>query len=257
MSRLLDHLPALYKDIREFRELSGTVSKEYDGLEASFQQVENDQFVMTSSEPAIERREKQFSIVPDKTVETLPFRKRRLLTRMQDNPPYTDEYLKELLDSLLGQNMTQIERDVVKLELEALVHVESASFYLEVLRILERLVPLNVTITTAVLLIKEFLVLRSKAYGFEVIHPRTGKMRTASVPGMGREVEKGTMESAAYSFPVNHPRTNKMRTASVPGIVADETGFTSIGEAYAFAANYPVTGKMITGKRPKGVNAFV
>lgn len=257
MSRLMDHLPAFYKDIKEFRELSRSVTKEYDDIESSLQQAENDQFVLTSSEPAIERREKDFDIMPDKTVETLAFRKRRLLTRMQDNPPYTDEYLKELLDSLLGAHMTQIERDVLRLELEVLVHVESASFYLEVQRILERIVPLNVAIQTAVLLIKEFLILRSKAYGFEVIHPRTNKMRTASIPGMGREIEKGVLENGGYSFPVAYPRTNKMRTASVPGIVADVTGFTSISEPYAFAANYPVAGKMITGKRSKGVNTFV
>lgn len=246
MSRLMDHLPALYKDIKEFRELSRTVSIEYDGLETAFQQVENDQFVMTSSEPAVERREKDFDIVPDKTVETLPFRKRRLLTRMQDNPPYTDEYLKELLDSLLGANMTQLEMDKLKLEMEVLVHVESASFYLEVQRILERIVPLNVDITTAVLLIKEFLILRSKAYGFDVLYKRTNKFRTASIPGMGREVEKGVLDSKGYTFPIEYPRTNKMKTASVPGSVADETGFTMRSEAYSFAANYPVTGKMIT-----------
>lgn len=245
MTRHLDHLPALYRDIKEFRELSKTTTAEYDKLDAEFQRVENDQFVMTSSEPAVERREKDFDIVPDKSVESLPFRKRRLLTRMQDNPPYVDEYLKELLDSLLGANMTQLEMDKLRLELEVLVHVESASFYLEVLRTVERIVPLNVDITTAVLLIKEYLVLKSKAYGFDVIYKRTNKFGTAPVPGMGREVEKGILDSRGYSFPIEYTRTNKFRTASVPGFVAAESNFEANSEAYTFPTNYPVTGKMI------------
>lgn len=245
MPRHLDHLPAYYREIKEFRELSRTTSKEYDNLDQAFQQIENDQFVMTSSEPAIERREKDFDIIPDKSVETLSFRKRRLITRMQDNPPYVDEYLKELLDSLLGANMTQLEMDKLKLEMEVLVHVESASFYLEVQRIVERIVPLNVDITTAVLLIKEFLILKSKAYGFDVIYNRTNKFGTAPIPGMGREFEKGILDSGDYSFPVNYPRTNQFHTASTPGFVAPESVFESISNAYSFSANYPVTGKMI------------
>src|SRR5690625_6383040 len=118
MTRHLDHLPAYYREIKEFRELSRTATTEYDNIDQAFQQIENDQFVMTSSEPAVERREKDFGIIPDKTVETLPFRKRRLITRMQDNPPYVDEYLKELLDSLLGANMTQLEMDKLRLRSE-------------------------------------------------------------------------------------------------------------------------------------------
>lgn len=245
MPRLLEHLPAFYQEIKEFRELSKTVSIEYEGFDEAFQQVENDQFIITSSEPAIYRREKDFAIVPDIHVETLSFRKRRLITRMQDNPPYVDEYLKELLDSLLGNNMSVIEMDKLRLEMEVLVHVESSSFYLEVQRILERVVPLNIDITTAVLLIKEFLVLRSKAYSFDVRYKRTNKFHTAPVQGMGRIVEKGVLDSSGYTFPIKYPRTNKIRTASVPGFVASESLFEAHIQSYSFHANLPVTGKMV------------
>lgn len=245
MTRLLDHLPAMYQDIKEFRELSRTATVEYDGLDTAFEQVENDQFVLTSSEPGIARREKEFEIIPDRSIEDLPFRKRRVLTRMQDNPPYVDEYLKDLLDSLLGKNMTQLEIDRLHLELEVLVHVESASFYMEVQKILERIVPLNVALTTSVLLIKEYLILKTRTYGFDVIYKRTNKFRTAPVDGMGREVEKGVLDGMVYDFPVKFPRTNQFTTASVAGFVAAESGFEVTSEAYSFPANYPVTGKMV------------
>lgn len=144
MSKLLQHLPEFYKDIREFRELSNTVTIEYDSLSSVLEKVENDQFVITSSETAIARREKDYEIVPDLSIETLDFRKRRLLARMQENVPYTVGYLRDLLDSLLGESTTQIELSTLLFELEVIVFVENASFYLEIGRLLERIVPLNI-----------------------------------------------------------------------------------------------------------------
>lgn len=269
MPRLLEHLPAFYRDIKEFRELSKTVSEEYDAIDSAFEQVENDQFIITSSEPAIYRREKDFGIVPDIHVETLSFRKRRLITRMQDNPPYVDEYLKELLDSLLGANMTQLEMDKLRLEMEVLVHVESASFYSEVQRILERIVPLNVDITTAVLLIKGYLILKSRAYGFDVIYKACGEFGGEKESGQ-RGVGAINVIDDSYGYGVEYPVAEKQselvalddmqlindtydypKFYGVAGEMETPDKFVSTnekktevnGDIYNFAINYPVCGE--------------
>ncbi|WJY27486.1 putative phage tail protein [Sporosarcina trichiuri] len=245
MSRLLDHLPADYRKIREFRKLSGSVSTEYDAADRAFEQVENDQFITSSSEPAIARREKPFGIVPDLTVETLPFRKRRLLARMQENVPYVVEYLRELLDSLLGGRLTEIELDSLLFEMEVLVYVESASFYREVEKLLERIVPLNIDLTVAVLMIREVMVLHSAAYAFRVKHKRTNRFRTAAIPGVLRESTQAVLHSADYAFRVEHPRTNRLKTQTVQGLVADEQRLSAACAGYVFPARLPVTGKLV------------
>lgn len=245
MSRLLDHLPVDYRRIREFRELSGTVSTEYDAVDRAFERVENDQFITSSSEAAIARKEKPYGIVPDLTVETLAFRKRRLLSRMQENVPYTVEYLRELLDNLLGGHLTEIELDTVLLEMEALVYVESASFYQEVEKMMERIVPLNIDLTVAVLMIREVMVLHSAAYAFRMKHKRTNRFRTAAIPGMQRESTQAVLYSADYAFRVEHPKTNRLKTQTVQGRVADTAEMVVGCEPYMFATGLPVAGKLV------------
>lgn len=245
MSKLLAQLPAYYRDIREFRELSDSVSSGYDKIDAAFEQMVNDQFVVSSSEPAVARREKYFDIVPDLTIETLAFRKRRLLSRMQENVPYTLEYLKDLLDGLLGGQFTQLELDILLLELEALVYVENASFYLEVERLLERIVPLNIDLTVAVLMLREVLVLHSEAYAFKVKHKRANKFRTASVPGMLRESTQAELHSEYYAFRFKYPRTNKLKTRTTKGLVAELSVLKVACDGYEFPMNLPVAGKLV------------
>lgn len=246
MTRLLEHLSADYRDIYEFRELSATVSKDLYALDLDWQRVEDDQFIMSSSEPAILRREKEFKILPDRKTETLDFRKRRLLVRMQSNPPYVVAYLKNLLVELLGENRHIIDLDKLLFEMEVLVHVESTSYYDEVVKLLERIVPLNIDLTTAVLLIQEYLVLRTAIYSFPVTYRRTNKFGTASIAGSGRLTERASLGSGAYPFPIDYKRTNKFRTPTVSGAgtLTEEAQIASV--AYGFNMNLPVTGKMIT-----------
>ncbi|MEK4403432.1 putative phage tail protein [Sporosarcina sp. FSL K6-6792] len=149
MNRVMDELPAYYRDIKEFQELTRVQSKHLDHLDGAIQQFEDDQFILTSSEPAIYRREKEFQILPDRTTETLEFRKKRLLTRMQSNPPYTLRYLHRLLANLLGENKHSIELDVVKYQLKVAVDMEEDLYFKEVLSTLDRVVPLNIGISAS------------------------------------------------------------------------------------------------------------
>lgn len=149
MTKLLDHLPAFYKEIKEFQDLSQTVTVEYVGVESSFESVENDQFILTSSETGIERREKDFGIIPDKLTETLPFRKKRLLARMQENVPYVEEYLRQHLGNLVGHNQIYLNIDILLFELDVILEATDISFYDEIDKMLERLVPLNIVIKIA------------------------------------------------------------------------------------------------------------
>lgn len=245
MNRVLNHLPSVYGNIKEFQELSQSQANELDLLDVAILQVENDQFILTSSEPAIYRREKELKIIPDKTVESLDFRKKRVLSRMQSNPPYTKRYLKVLLDDLLGENKHVINIDALLFDLEVLVNVESASFYKEVVKMLERIVPLNMSFQTAVILLTEYLVLRCESYSFGVEYKRTNKFSTAPIKGIGRLVEKLIMFEKAYDFPTNYLITNTFKTASSPGLVAEDVTYQLSSEGYTFPTNFPITGKLI------------
>lgn len=246
MTRMLDHLPVDFLKYREFRELSSTVSVDLDSIDQNLLLIENDQFIMSSSESAVLRRELEFNILADRKNETLDFRKKRLLVRMQSKPPYVLAYLRNLLSELLGPNRSIVELDHILFEMEVLVHVESTSYYDEVVKILERIVPLNIDLTSAVLLIQEYLVLRSAHYGFANIYKRTNRFGTAAVKGSGRLLEDATLGSATYPFVFEYKRTNKFRTPTVGGSGLLTQGANLGSDAYCFNAGLPRANKFRT-----------
>ncbi|MGM7683555.1 putative phage tail protein [Cytobacillus sp. Hm23] len=206
----MEYLPSYYKDIREFNELTEAESVQFVKLEETIEDIINDQFILTSSEKGIERREAMFKIIPDKSVETLDFRKKRLLNRMRSNPPYVLQYLQDLLVELLGEDQHKIELDVINYHLETLVKADRASFYHEVSILLEKIVPLNLDISTTVVLISEYMALLGESYTFPINYRVTNRFTTASVPGAKIDISLKLIDNA-YSFEVNYPVCGRFR----------------------------------------------
>lgn len=144
----MNELPSYYRNIREFQELSETVVTDWDKLDEAFFNTEQDQFILSSGEAAITLREKDFGIIADRRTETLPFRKQRLLARMQENATLVFEYLKSILDALLGKDTYEINLDIDRFEMDVFVTPETI-YYKEVKNLVERIVPLNIALKTA------------------------------------------------------------------------------------------------------------
>lgn len=107
--RMMQHLPNFYKEIQDFRELDQTASIELDILNEAIEQLFNNQFVLTSDENAVKRREKILGIQANPVTESLDFRKKRILNRFQTKPPFTKQYLQERLDFLVGKGRAVVE----------------------------------------------------------------------------------------------------------------------------------------------------
>jgi len=144
----MNELPFYYRDIREFQELSDTVVLDWDKLSEAFFNTEKDQFILSSGEAAITIREIDFGIIADRRTETLEFRKSRLLARMQEISTLVYEYLKSILDSLLGKGTYEIDLDINRFEMDVFVTPETI-YYKEVKNLVERIVPLNIALRTA------------------------------------------------------------------------------------------------------------
>lgn len=208
MNRVMDELPAYYRDIKEFQELTRVQSKRLDHLDGAIQQFEDDQFILTSSEPAIYRREKEFNILPDRTTETLDFRKRRLLGRMMQKAPFTFRYMVQQLDQLVGKSRYTISIDVTNYWLEVLVTVESQSYYKEAADLLERIVPLNLILETGILAAGTIFKVERAVYAFPVYYPITGTFQTGTIYGKGAR-RSLIAKKDAYGFVVKYPITGK------------------------------------------------
>lgn len=182
-NRFLDKLPNYYQEIKEFQSLSKTITAELNQVDQAMSLVENDQFILTSSEQAVLRREQDFGILSDAKIESLDFRKARLLTHMQSKPPYVFEYIKRLLDTLVGKENHYIVLDIDTLEMEVGVYAKESNYYIEAEKMIERIVPLNIDVTTSIILIREYLILKYGSYAFPYNYRITNKFRTVTVAG--------------------------------------------------------------------------
>jgi hypothetical protein len=140
--RILEYLPDFYRQILDYRELDKTESIELDSMKAAIEQLYNDQFVISSSDEAIKRREKILGIQSDPK-ETLDFRKKRILNRYQTKPPFTIRFLQQQLDFLVGKGKTRIDVDVQKFILTVTTNIEDAIVFKEVQYTVEKVKPAN------------------------------------------------------------------------------------------------------------------
>lgn len=132
MSKLLAEVPSELQEIIEIRELCKTEEMELVNVSMAVNQLFEEQFVMTSSEQGILRREKVLGIQADVITESLEFRKRRLINRYSTKPPLTLRFLQQRLDYLVGEGQAVVSIDSDNFILYVNVAIENAAIFKEV-----------------------------------------------------------------------------------------------------------------------------
>lgn len=141
--RMLTYLPDYYGEVLDFIQLARTEDRELDQLEGAVEQLFADQFVETAGLQAIKRRERMLGIQADPNVETLEFRKQRILNRYRTKPPFTVRWLQEQLDRLVGPGMTIVSVDPERFMLYVTTSIENANVFKEVQYTLQTVKPAN------------------------------------------------------------------------------------------------------------------
>lgn len=145
-------MPPVVKDTDEFKEIARVENKKLNEARLQIVNLFTYRFVNEADETGISRWEKMLKIKPSVS-ETLDFRRKRVLSRIQANQPYTIRYLSRLLSSLLGENSFQINLDIIKEHLDVLVKFDNnvpgntiAQYYKELSELLDTIVPLNLSL---------------------------------------------------------------------------------------------------------------
>lgn len=141
--RILKYLPDILQTVEDYKQIANTESVEFDNMESAIQQVFDNQFVMTSDEEAVVRREKMLGIQADPDTESLEFRKKRIMNRYQTKPPFTIRYLQQQLDRLVGEGMTIVSVDVQNFILYVTANIDNANIFREVIHTVETIKPAN------------------------------------------------------------------------------------------------------------------
>lgn len=142
----LGYLPQIFKQVEEIQAIAHVETPILEGLWQAIEDILNDQFIVTATDSGLSRQEKMLKLnVP--ATDTIETRRFRLLSRYQEQAPYTHKVLKQLLDSLLGEGKYYYERNIaekwitVKLELTVKGQFEAVEL------MLERITPQNMILT--------------------------------------------------------------------------------------------------------------
>ncbi|MFJ3389960.1 putative phage tail protein [Lysinibacillus sp. NPDC086135] len=149
MARDIDIIGYLPPILHEIKEIIAITNVENPVLESLWQQIEdtlNNQFVVTANEQGAERYEKMLKLKVPAT-DTIETRRFRILTRYQEQAPYSFRVLKQLLDSLLGVGQYELKRDVAAKTLSVKIELTVKGMFDAVVVMLERITPQNMVLT--------------------------------------------------------------------------------------------------------------
>lgn len=99
---LLSLLPTWYRDILDYQEICQTEESQFEALAGAITAVADNFFFQTMDASAVAQWEQTFGISADPALETLDFRRARLLNRISTQPPFTLAFLRQKLDELIG-----------------------------------------------------------------------------------------------------------------------------------------------------------
>ena len=139
---LIDYLPIITREYREMQEIMNAEQSEVDALWVAAEGMLDDQFIIDAGVNGISRWEKMLRISP-KATETLEERRFRILTRLNQELPYTMTRLDEALSALCGADGYSINLTAAEYKIEVKVALVSKNNYHEVQKTLAKMIPAN------------------------------------------------------------------------------------------------------------------
>lgn len=143
-TRIGRYFPRYYEGILETDELIKVENDIWNNLYLLLNKAKNNQFIAYADEDGIYAYEQLFQIVADPETETLEERRFRLLNRIQTLSYYTMIYLRQKLNSLLGENNYEIEMDYPNYTLYIKSNASNSFIYKESIATINKIKPANI-----------------------------------------------------------------------------------------------------------------
>lgn len=142
---ILSYLPPVLYEIKELMEIANIENPALSSLWREIETSLDNLFVIISSERGIARYERMLKLnVPAN--DSLETRRFRVLTRYQEQAPYSYKVLKQTLDNLLGVGKYKIDRNVSTKVLNVKIELTAKGMFDSVVFMLERITPQNMVL---------------------------------------------------------------------------------------------------------------
>lgn len=138
-------LPKLYNNNVEMNALTNSEDKEFsEVLEVKIRTTFKNTFIATANLEGIEAFENLMNIGADPTTEDIEFRRQRLWNRLNTNPIFTERYLQNKLDELLGSGNWSYDIDYNNYTLDIYSLRPGKIWLNELVKVLEKIMPCNI-----------------------------------------------------------------------------------------------------------------
>lgn len=142
---LIEYLPQVLQDVREYKALMESEQPEIAGLWSALEEALKDQFISEATINGVLRLEKILKIAP-KATDSLYDRRFRILARINEQLPYTFRGLEEKLTALCGADGYTVELIHGSYTLKVKIELVVRKQYDEVGQLLNRILPANLII---------------------------------------------------------------------------------------------------------------
>lgn len=142
--KLINYLPHFMQVYGELKSIMDTEQVEIDRLWVETENALADQFILGATENGVKRWESMLGISP-KDTDSLDERKFRLLTKMNQELPYTLRKLEQALTNLCGNNMFSVEVNAAEYHVEIRLGLVNQNNYQEIVDVLKKMIPANMT----------------------------------------------------------------------------------------------------------------
>jgi D-ribose pyranose/furanose isomerase RbsD len=140
--KLIDYLPRFTQTYREIATIMETEQFEIDRAWLEAENALADQFILEATERGVKRWESMLGISP-KDTNSLEERKFRILTRLNQELPYTLRKLEVVLTNLCGENGFSVNVQSENYTVNVTLAVENQNNYQEVVEVLDKMIPAN------------------------------------------------------------------------------------------------------------------
>lgn len=147
---LTGYLPDPLTDVREMRAIMEAETPTVRAIWQACEDCMNDQFITEATENGIARREEMLHITPQAT-DTLEDRRLRVLSRYNENIPYTRRSLAGILESLCGPNGYELHITTATFTVVAKVALAAKKQETIIAETLERILPYNMVFSVELL----------------------------------------------------------------------------------------------------------
>lgn len=149
--KISDYMPNFYKNNIEMNNIIYSEEDELENnLKSSIDNSFNDTFPIRLTINGIRKYEKILNIVSDESSESLEFRKERILGRLISKIPFTERYLSNYLDNLLGASNWSYTIDYNNYTLDIQSLIPGKLWYAELINFLSNVIPANIVWTVTI-----------------------------------------------------------------------------------------------------------